>query len=172
MVHQIFSELDWRSFEKGREQPRVSRSQQHCRDVRFLVIPAWASLGLSVFSAILHFSISQTQDIVQIYVEPATVIVGFTYSKTHKAWGLFVYIAPCVLWACLMVYHMLPMKGQMPIMYGSGRVVLASCYALRHDEGMPAEGLQWGDIGEDESGKRRAGLAAHVAAIKESAEYI
>lgn len=172
VLNQVFLELEWRSFEHTKQLPKASRARQGCQGTRFLVFPYWATISLTGFSTLLHFAISQTQDVIQIFVEPATVIVGFTYSKQHAAWSVVIYVLPCILWLAVLLYHTLPQRGNMPIMYGSGRVVLAACYSLTMSDSLPLDGIQWGDLGVEEYNRRRAGLGIEVTAVQNRDSYL
>jgi hypothetical protein len=128
---------------------------------------------LFAIGVLAHFAISQKQDIAQVLVRPDIIILGFTYGSQKDAWGYVTYVIPLCVVGFILAVWMWPLKGRQPVMYGNGKVLFAACKELSIYSKLPANGIQWGDIGVDKrSGKRRAGFAKTPTPLQEGAEYI
>lgn len=149
-----FLEREWRSYAKKRKAPRTSLNSSSngqygkTRSARLLTIPAWAAVLTIIYSVVCHFCVSQMQEIAEIYIQPSTIIMGFTWSAQRTAFIITLYCLPVLPIVLVLLMWTVPSRTRMPAMQGSGRVVLAACSQIATLDRLPEEGIRWGDLGE------------------------
>jgi len=166
-ISRLWLEREWRSFYLKRKLPRTGvESGPGTRSSRWLQLPYMLSGLLIAVSICLHWLASQAVFLVESY---QVAFQGMTII-------LYVMPLPAIVLACvwtalvltITIIYFLPQRSPMPVMCGSARVVLASCYSLVE---LPEDGIMWGDITISGSSKRKAGFSWTAGAIREGELY-
>jgi hypothetical protein len=167
MIGRIWLEKEWRSYYGKRKLPRVSYNsrQPGVRSARWLQLPYWLTGLLMSVSIFLHWLVSQTLFVVEIYFANPNISSVFHLHYSPLA-IIFVGTLSLILVLGITIYYFVPIKTWMPVMAGSARVVFESCSKLNT---LPRTGIGWGDIsmGND----RCAGFGGIVGTMVEGVRY-
>ena len=168
-ITRIWLEREWRSYYRAHIRPRVSinTKQPGVQNARWLQLPYWLTGVLMSISVLLHWLVSQTLFVVEIYFTDLTMSSVFHLHYSPLA-IISVGTITTMLVFGITVYYLVPIAAWMPLMAGSTKVVFDSCFRLPSD-GLPRTGIGWGDIsvGND----RVAGFGAVVAKMVEGVTY-
>lgn len=168
-ISRIWLERDWRSFYRAHLRPRVSFNSREngVQNARWLQLPYWVTAVLMSISVFLHWLVSQTLFVVEIYFADATIASVFHLHYSPLAIIAVGTIAMILVFG-ITVYYFIPIRTWMPLMAGSTRVVFDSCFRLPRN-GLPRTGLGWGDISTGT--ERVAGFGPVVARMVEGVKY-
>jgi len=168
-VSRIWLERDWRSFYRAQLRPRVSFNdrQPGVQNARWLQLPYWATLALMSISVLLHWLVSQTLFVVEIYFADTNVTSVFHLHFSPLAIISVGAIATALVFG-ITVYYFIPIRTWMPLMGGSTRIVFESCSRLP-GHGLPRTGIGWGDISS--GNERMAGFGPVVGQIMVGMKY-
>lgn len=125
------------------------------------------TVGLMSISIFLHWFVSQTLFVVEIYFSDEHVASVFHMHYSPLA-IIAVGTASTVLVLGLTLYYFIPVTTWMPLMAGSAKVVFNSCSRLAGPE-LPRSGIGWGDISFRK--KRLAGFGQVVGRMVEGVRY-
>ena len=168
-ITRIWLELEWRSYYRAHIRPQVSINSKEpgVQNARWLQLPYWLTGVLMSISVLLHWLVSQTLFVVEIYFTDSVIASVFHLHYSPLAIILVGTIATTLAFG-LTVYYFVPITTWMPLMAGSTKVVFDSCFRLPSD-GLPRTGIGWGDIsvGND----RVAGFGTVVAKMVEGVKY-
>ena len=168
-ITRLWQEREWRGYYRNKKKPRTAvASGPGTRHTRWLQLPYALSALLIAVSILLHWIASQAI----FFVE--------SYGRSFEASTLNLYIMPlptivfASIWTALVIaitiIYLLPQRSPMPVMAGSARVILASCWNLTE---FPVEGIMWGDITDlSRSSRRKAGFALTAGEIVEGELYL
>ena len=169
MIGRIWLEKEWRSYYRKRQLPRVSYNsrQPGVRSARWLQLPYWLTGLLMSGSITLHWLVSQTLFVVEIYFANPNVSSVFHLHYSPLA-IISVGTMSLVLVLGITVYYFVPVKCWMPVMAGSTKIVFDSCVKLPSNS-LPRTGIAWGDIsmGND----RCAGFGSVVGQMVKGVKY-
>jgi len=167
MIGRIWLEKEWRSYYLKRKLPRVSYNsrQPGVRSARWLQLPYWLTGLLMSISIFLHWLVSQTLFVVEIYFSDPSISSVFHLHYSPLA-IIFVGMICVILVLGITIYYFIPVKTWMPLMTGSAKVVFESCFKLTT---LPRTGIGWGDISM--GNERCAGFAAVVGQMAEGVRY-
>jgi len=118
-------------------------------------------------STLMHWLVSQTLFVVEVYFENPTVMSVFHLHYSPLA-IISVGLIGLALVLGITIYYFLPVRSWMPLMAGSARVVFDSCTRLPRSA-LPRTGIEWGDISTRY--ERMAGFAENVARMVEGVYY-
>ena len=168
-IGRIWLEREWRSYYLKCRLPRVSYGSQErgVRNARWLQLPYWLTGTLMSISIFLHWFVSQTLFVVEIYFADAHVASVFHMHYSPLA-IIVAGTASIVLVLGLTVYYFVPVPTWMPLMAGSAKVVFDSCSRLPATE-LPRNGVGWGDISF--RNERLAGFGQVVGKMVEDVRY-
>jgi len=168
-IGRIWLEREWRSYYCARQLPRVSYGSQArgVRNARWLQLPYWLTASIMSISVFLHWFVSQTLFVVEIYFSDPHIASVF-----HMHYSPLAIIAAgsvsTVLVLGITVYYFIPVICWMPLMAGSAKVVFNSCSLLPASE-LPRNGIAWGDISL--RNERLAGFGQVVGKMVEGVRY-
>ena len=168
-IGRIWLEREWRSYYCARQLPRVSYGSRArgVRNARWLQLPYWLTATLMSISVFLHWFVSQTLFVVEIYF--SDVHVASVFHMHYSPLAIIIAGTACsVLVLGLTVYYFIPVRSWMPLMAGSAKVVFNSCSRLSVSE-LPRNGIGWGDISF--RNERLAGFAVVVGKMVEGVRY-
>jgi hypothetical protein len=168
-ITRIWLEKEWRSFYQGHRLPRVSFDidDQGMQQARWLQLPYWVTGVLMSVSILLHWLVSQTLFVVEIYFTDASVASVFHLHYSPLAIIMVGSIASVLVFG-ITVYYFIPIKTWMPLMAGSTKIVLDSCVGLPR-RGFPRAGIGWGDISKGNN--RMAGFGPITVRMVEGVHY-
>jgi len=168
-ITRIWLEKEWRSFYRSHQRPRVSINSREpgIQSARWLQLPYWVTALLMSISVLLHWLVSQTLFVVEIYFSEATLASVFHLHFSPLAL-ISVGTMAMVLVFGITFYYFIPIRTWMPLMAGSTRVVFDSCFQLPNT-GLPRSGIGWGDIST--TNERVAGFGGVVARMVEGVKY-
>jgi hypothetical protein len=168
-IGRIWMEREWRSFYRNPRLPRVSYDTKATgvRSARWLQLPYWLTGVLMLVSTLMHWLVSQTLFVVEVYFENPTVMSVFHLHYSPLA-IISVGLIGLTLVLGITIYYFLPVRSWMPLMAGSARVVFDSCTRLPRSA-LPRTGIEWGDISTRY--ERMAGFAENVARMVEGVYY-
>ena len=168
-ITRIWLEQEWRSFYRSHQRPRVSISSREpgIQSARWFQLPYWLTVLLMSISVLLHWLVSQTLFVVEIYFSDATLASVFHLHYSPLALISVGTLAMALVFG-ITVYYVIPTRTWMPLMAGSTRVVFDSCFRLP-STGLPRSGIGWGDISTEE--ERLAGFGGVVARMVEGVKY-
>jgi hypothetical protein len=135
---------EWRNYYCRRQNPRVSYTthDRGLRATRWLQLPYWATAILMIINTTLHWLVSQTMFVVEIFGNntfDATFYINYS-PPAIIAIGL----ASSILVLGITIYYFIPRKTWMPLMGSSAKLVFESCKGLSWP--LPRHGIAWGDI--------------------------
>ena len=168
-ITRIWLEQEWRSFHRSYQRPRVSVNSREpgLRSARWLQLPYWVSAILMSISVVLHWLVSQTLFVVEIYFSDATVASVFHLHYSPLALISVGTLAMALVFG-ITIYYFVPVRTWMPLLAGSTRIVFDSCFRLS-STGLPRSGIAWGDISTRD--ERVAGFGGVVARMVEGIKY-
>ena len=168
-ITRIWLEKEWRSFYRSHQRPRVSINSREpgIQSARWLQLPYWVTVLLMSISVLLHWLVSQTLFVVEIYFSEATLASVFHLHYSPLA-IISVGTMAMVLVFGITFYYFIPIRTWMPLMAGSTRVVFDSCFQLPNT-GLPRSGIGWGDIST--TNERVAGFGGVIARMVEGVKY-
>jgi len=168
-ITRIWLEREWRSFYRSHQRPRVSINSREAgiQDARWLQLPYWVTALLMSTSVLLHWLVSQTLFVVEIYFSNATLASVFHLHYSPLALISVGTMAMALVFG-ITVYYFIPIRTWMPLMAGSTRVVFDSCFRLP-TTGLPRSGIGWGDVST--GNERVAGFGGVVARMVEGVRY-
>jgi len=168
-ITRIWLEKEWRSFYRSHQRPRVSINSREpgIQSARWLQLPYWVTALLMSISVLLHWLVSQTLFVVEIYFSEATLASVFHLHFSPLAL-ISVGTMAIVLVFGITFYYFIPIRTWMPLMAGSTRVVFDSCCQLPNT-GLSRSGIGWGDIST--TNERVAGFGGVVARMVEGVKY-
>jgi hypothetical protein len=120
-----------------------------------------------VVSTLMHWLVSQTLFVVEVYFENPTVMSVFHLHYSPLA-IIIVGLIGITLVFGITSFYFLPMNTWMPVMAGSARVVFDSCVRLPRSK-LPRAGIEWGDISR--ANDRMAGFGEEVSRMVEGVHY-
>ena len=169
MIGRIWLEKEWRSFYHVHQLPRVSYNSraQGVQNARWLQLPYWLTMLLMSISVLLHWLVSQTLFVVEIYFSDKAIASVFHLHYSPLA-IISVGTFTCFLVFGITLYYFIPIKTWMPLMAGSARVVFESCSRLAGSD-LPRNGIGWGDISY--RNERLAGFGQVVGRMVEGVRY-
>ena len=167
-------EQEWMSFARKTKIPRTELKGRSERDPRMFEMPIVYGIAMILYSTLCHFALAQMQDIAEIYIQPDIILMGFTWSAQRHAFIATLYALPILPIFIVLGLWLYPARTQMPLMQGSGRVVLAACSELCKEPALPAAGIQWGDLGPSphDTSVRIAGFGSSVGRIRSESLYL
>ena len=168
-ITRIWLEREWRSFYRSHQRPRLSISSREpgIQSARWQQLPYWLTMVLMSISVLLHWLVSQTLFVVEIYFSDTKLASVFHLHYSPLAIISVGTIATSLVFG-ITVYYFVPIRSWMPLMAGSTRVVFDSCFRLP-TTGLPRSGIGWGDIST--GNERVAGFGAVVARMVEGVRY-
>jgi hypothetical protein len=168
-ISRIWLEKEWRSFYRNPQLPRVSYDTKSdgVQSARWLQLPYWLTGVLMLVSTLMHWLVSQTLFVVEVYFENPNVMSVFHIHYSPLA-IISVGMIALALVVGITVYYCVPAKTWMPLMAGSTRVVFDSCVRLPR-LALPRGGIEWGDISA--GNKRMAGFGEMVARMVDGVHY-
>jgi hypothetical protein len=169
MIGRIWLEKEWRTFYRTHQLPRVSYNSraQGLRSARWLQLPYWLTVTLMSISVFLHWLVSQTLFVVEIYFADTNIASVFHLHYSPLAIISVGTFATFLVFG-MTVYYLVPITTWMPMMAGSARVVWDSCSRLAGSD-LPRNGISWGDISY--RNERLAGFGQVVGRMVEGVQY-
>jgi hypothetical protein len=145
----------------------INSKEPGVQNAKWLQLPYWVTGVLMSISVFLHWLVSQTLFVVEIYFTDATMASVFHLHYSPLAIISAGTIATILVFG-MTVYYFVPTATWMPLMAGSTKVVFDSCFRLPRD-GLPRTGIGWGDISAGND--RVAGFGAVVTKMEEGVKY-
>jgi hypothetical protein len=122
----MWMEQEWRNYYCRRQKPRVSYqiADSGLRATRWLQVPYWATAVLMAINTTLHWLVSQTMFVFQIFGSEITDS-KFYINHSPLAMMSIIGVASSILVLGITIYYFVPRTSSMPL-----RVVSESCKEL------------------------------------------
>jgi len=174
-ITRIWMEQEWRSYYGRLHKPRVSykTADRGLRATRWLQLPYWATALLMVINTMLHWLVSQTMFVVEIFGDQNITDSdgNLNYSDFYINYSplaiMSIGIGSSILVLSITIYYFIPRKSLMPLMGGSAKLVFESCNGLSWP--LPKSGVAWGDIST--TTQYRAGFGEMVSPLTDGVIY-